>query len=681
MNARWHTFRNLRLLFVMAVAVLLANASVPWLLLQRHVEEQGKVEQSLRIRETLASVLILLVDAETGERGYILTGNDDFLQPYHNARQLMPLALERLRELVKDDPARLERIDALAKDVRRKLDELQNVIDLRREQEMAAAQALVASGTVKTSMDRLRDTISTLVNEEKHRQRLQAESESAWTRQATVSFAVVTLMNGLLFVLFYRLFALRHRQRLETVISSAMDGFIAVDHRHRIILMNTAAEKIFGRKARDVIGKPLHGLLPARFRTAHAGFLDAYGKSDEPARMMGRSGTIAGLRYDGAEIPLEASISKSGRGRDMIYTVILRDITDRLQAERILRASEQRHRDLMQLAPDAIFVNHDNRITYVNDACVKLLHAGKAEQLLGRSPLIFFHPDYHALIRTRIAQMLEQPRAVPLIEEKMIAVDGTVIEVEVAATSVPADKGLSILVICRDITARKESEAALREYAHETRELLRRLSGAEEDERRKISRELHDRVGQNLATLNLGLGTLHALLPADAPAAAGIRIADMQNLLQDTSVHIRDVMADLRPPALDDFGLAAALRIHAAACSERLSLDIAVRGDDLSPRPSPAVEIAFFRIAQEAINNAAKHAQASRIDISLSSADGVVTLRIDDDGTGFDTLRTPARASWGITTMRERAQAAGAVLVIDSAPGRGTRVSVRTAQP
>jgi signal transduction histidine kinase len=207
------------------------------------------------------------------------------------------------------------------------------------------------------------------------------------------------------------------------------------------------------------------------------------------------------------------------------------------------------------------------------------------------------------------------------------------------------------------------------------RELSRRLMDADEDARRRINRELHDRIGQNLSTLALNLSVIRERIPEDpSPDLVG-RIDRAQKLLEATILQMRNVMAELHPLALDDLGLLAALHAYAEPFSASIATPVVVQGDDVAPRLPPPVEMSLFRIAQEALANAAKHAQAERIEVTLANRADLVRLTIADDGVGFDTHR-PRVQSWGFNIMHERARAAGLALRIDSGAGRGTRVVV-----
>ena len=215
------------------------------------------------------------------------------------------------------------------------------------------------------------------------------------------------------------------------------------------------------------------------------------------------------------------------------------------------------------------------------------------------------------------------------------------------------------------------------EQLEQLRDLTRRLNEHAEIERRNISRELHDRVGPNLVALQLNLDMMQATLPPDASNKR--TLIDAREVLEQTIVHVRDVMSDLRPPALDDYGLLAALRSYAQRYAARLDAEVEVQGTDIKPRPSLAVETGLFRIAQEALNNIAKHACAQRVLIAAERTLTGITLAITDDGVGFDCEVERKSGGIGLDTMRERAEALGAALRIESRPGGPTSVVVELA--
>lgn len=226
-----------------------------------------------------------------------------------------------------------------------------------------------------------------------------------------------------------------------------------------------------------------------------------------------------------------------------------------------------------------------------------------------------------------------------------------------------------------------ELAESIRAQQAQLRALGVRLAKAEEAERHRLARELHDQVGQNLTALGLNLHMVQELLGGSCKARVAARLDDSLKRVKDTMDSIRTVMTDLRPTVLDDYGLPAALRWYAGQVAERAQLAVRVVAAATFPRLDPVVETALFRIAQEALTNVTRHAGARTVSVTLDMRPAGPRLRIDDDGAGFDPrkVRRPAGsgAGLGLLSMRERATAAGAQLVVSSRPGRGTRVTVQ----
>lgn len=230
----------------------------------------------------------------------------------------------------------------------------------------------------------------------------------------------------------------------------------------------------------------------------------------------------------------------------------------------------------------------------------------------------------------------------------------------------------------RALDARQRAESDLKEaLALQVRQqdqllaLGRRFTTLQEKERRDIARELHDRVGQNLAALGFNLEALRDAPPGDA---ARRKIEDSRALLEQTGRTISDVLTELKPPMLASYGLLDALRFHARELARRTGLDVGV--DGVEERFAPEIEMVLFRISQAALNNVAQHAKAKSVRVSVERIATRVRLEIRDDGAGFDAEKALASGRWGLTAMRERAEAIDGSLHIHSAPGSGTRVTV-----
>jgi signal transduction histidine kinase len=223
---------------------------------------------------------------------------------------------------------------------------------------------------------------------------------------------------------------------------------------------------------------------------------------------------------------------------------------------------------------------------------------------------------------------------------------------------------------------RDRAEQQLERRTGELRALTARLAEAEEAQRRRIARELHDQVGQSLTALGINLNIVRSQMGNGGAEALAARLDDSLAIVEKTTERIRDLMADLRPPVLDDYGLVAAVRWYCEQLTARTGIECTVEGDEPDPRLPIATETALFRIAQEALTNVAKHAQAAEVSVSVDAEPRVVRIIVSDRGVGFDAVDPPAQGSWGLLTMAERAEAVGGQCRIRSRPGQGTDVIV-----
>lgn len=230
-----------------------------------------------------------------------------------------------------------------------------------------------------------------------------------------------------------------------------------------------------------------------------------------------------------------------------------------------------------------------------------------------------------------------------------------------------------------DLSARRRAEEDARRYAARLRTMSRRLLEAQETERRRLSAELHDRIGQDLAAVNLDLHLLKDQLPVATRARVGARLDDAIARIESTADGVRDVAGALRPPVLDAYGLVVSLRTCAEQFAARTGIRVLVEDRWSGARADVDVETALFRVCQEALTNVMRHAGARLVRIALERGPTGASLSIDDDGRGFDVERTGLAEyeGLGILGMRERLSAVGGELLVDSTPGRGTRIVAR----
>jgi signal transduction histidine kinase len=215
-------------------------------------------------------------------------------------------------------------------------------------------------------------------------------------------------------------------------------------------------------------------------------------------------------------------------------------------------------------------------------------------------------------------------------------------------------------------------------------ELLHRVVSAQEAERQRIARELHDGTGQTLTALGLGLAAAADRLDSD-PVAVRRQLADMKQMNAQVLQEVHNVIADLRPSILDNLGLVPALRGHVSAFETRTGIQAQLIVQGKATRLKPEVETTIFRIVQESLTNVARHAAARSVLVQVVFGDEGVQISTHDDGRGFDVARALAgedgRAAWGLLGIQERASLVGGVAELLSAPGQGTTVRVAIPQP
>ncbi len=332
----------------------------------------------------------------------------------------------------------------------------------------------------------------------------------------------------------------------------------------------------------------------------------------------------------------------------------LSDITELKKVQQELIDSEQRYRTLTDRAPVPLIVHDGKQIVYVNAAAIRMFGASSATELLGTEMFRLVHPDFREVARQRVRLSIEQAGSLSAFEYKLLKLDGSTLAVEVQSTSVMFDGAPSVQVAMNDVTER--------------RDFSKRQLAAVEDERKRISREVHDQVGQVFTAIKLIVQSL----PRDAlPKEQGSAI--MQALEMGIAA-TRKITAELRPPLLDDLGLAAALDRLCGQMLGVVNLDFEI--DVASQEALDANQaLSLFRIAQEALTNVLKHAAAKHVTISGRRGNNEYVFRIKDDGRGLKSRNTRADAM-GVAGMQERARIMGGRCTIESNSKKGTLVEV-----
>jgi PAS domain S-box-containing protein len=463
--------------------------------------------------------------------------------------------------------------------------------------------------------------------------------------------------------------------RLGALLDSAMDAIITIDESQRIVLYNRAAERIFGWPAAEVIGQPLPRLIPERFREAHAGHLRRFGATGTSSRRMGGSTVVYGLRADGEEFPLDASISQLDTPDGKLFTVILRDVTERVEAEREQARLAARLSGLVDSAMDAIVTADEAQKIILYNRAAERMFGWPALQVIGRPLDILIPKRFRPLHREHVKRF----GTTGVTNRRMgtgpvlmgLRSNGEEFPIEASISQVDTPEGKLFTVILRDVTERVRAQQEVAASAAEA-------SGAREQEKARIARELHDELAQSLAAMKMDARWVMENLDSREDAAAKLR--GLVGLLDHAVAATRRIAADLRPLVLDDLGLIAALEWLANAFTERHRLPCRLDLDPALDLQEPHAT-AVFRIVQESLANVAKHAHADTVQVRLARDGRDVVMTVSDDGMGFDPGAPAKPTSLGLAGLRERAEILRGSVSIRSAPGRGTSVEARIPLP
>jgi PAS domain S-box-containing protein len=440
---------------------------------------------------------------------------------------------------------------------------------------------------------------------------------------------------------------------------------------HRYIEVNETFERITGWRRDEVIGRtPLDiGLwvAPAQRLEASKRLLAEGSLRDLEADFCMKDGNIRIGRVSAEVIELG--------GQPCVLGVIA-DITEHKRAEAALRESEDKFRLLLDSTAEAIYgIDLEGRCTFCNPACLRALGYEHIDEMLGKNMHDLMHharPDgsLFPVEECRVHQVARTGEGVHADDEVLWKADGTSFPAEY--WSHPQRRGQEIVgavVAFIDITQRKLAEAALASVS-------RKLIEAQEQERTRIARELHDDIGQRLALLSIELAKLQQH-SSGLSTEARDRVGTLQKQTSEIASDIQSLSHKLHSSKLEYLGIAAAMQGFCEEFGEQQKVEIDFKTQD-TPRPLPPdISLCLFRVLQEALHNSAKHSGAQHFEVRLWGTLGEVHLTVRDSGAGFDMETAKASRGIGLVSMEERVKLLQGTFSIKSQPNSGTSIHAR----
>ncbi len=507
---------------------------------------------------------------------------------------------------------------------------------------------------------------------------------------------------------------------LKLLIESAPIAIAVVDSRGQIVYVNTKLEELFGYERNELWGKAVELLMPGHFHAAHINHRSRYMQNPH-VRVMGSGMDLAGQRKDGSEFPIEAGLSYLQMGNEAMVIATVTDISRRKETEALLerRVAERTHEiERRQQVSDGLrailtILNSNRSLEeilahIVAQACLLLTADAsliywldQRNQELTVQVSNGLSAEVQAQLVERMAQIV--PSLGLLAEQPVVISDCPQSEISSATSRFTMETQLASLgyraYLAVPITIKSEVYGGLLlcyEQAHNFSQEAISLAFTVGDqtalaienarlhtqiqrsavtaERNRIARDLHDAVTQTLFSASMIAEVLPRIWQRNQ-AMGQQKLEELRELTRGALAEMRTLLLELRPAKLAEIDLVDLLRQLAEGVMGRARVTVALAIDGEADLP-PDVKIAFYRIAQEALNNVAKHAQAHHVQINLTCRPETISLSVADDGCGF-VFATIMPAHLGLGIMRERAEDIGATLTVESAPDQGTNIGVQ----
>jgi len=540
----------------MLVAIALIGG---WILRQVDVSDDW-VDHTRVVISTNQQLLSEVKDAQSAERGYIITSQDAYLNAFAAVSQDIPRTLSRLRQLISDNPTQQRRVLALEDLIAQRMSVLDEGLRQRKESGFESAERVVFSGQGLKVMNQIQIASQEIENDEY--ELLQARKQ---TRQAHLREGFIAIIGASLLALLALLSApldvrraLRQRDaarqhqhesesRAHALFQAATQAIVIVDQRGKIVMANPATEKLFGYATDELVGQSIELLIPEKLRGSHVEHRTRYFNNPQ-SRPMGLGLDLQARRKDGAEFYAEISLS------------------------------------------------------YIESA-----------------------------------------------------------------------RGTLGVAFVNDISRRRADELAIQHQQQDLRVLAGRLMTAQDEERRRIARDLHDDLSQKLAYLAMDIGKLTS-------KAVEQELKEDLRPLQARAVEVADsvrrISHQLHPSVLDDIGLEAALEQYCDEFAERSGIAAHFTSQNVPNSLPREVASSLYHIFQECLRNVSKHSQARSVFVTLEGANNLLRLSVRDEGVGLAPDRLERGASIGLVGMKERAHLVNGSVSIQSKIGQGTEVTV-----
>lgn len=465
----------------------------------------------------------------------------------------------------------------------------------------------------------------------------------------------------------------------RSIVDSVLDGIVISDGEGRIVFANHQIERLFGYTSDELLGKRVEILLPRRLRKMHAKQRADFYRRPR-TRLLGSDIRFLGLRSDGSEFPAEIGLSpiRTEGEEEMLVAAAIRDVTATRKAQEGLRQSEEWFSTTLASIGDAVIAtDRQGRVKFMNPTAERM--TGWSQTEAAGQPLLLVFPieneETGESIETPVERVIRESAVVGLANHAvLVARDGARRCIDDSAAPIRDEEGeiIGVVMVFHDVTDERLA-------GRDLKRLTARLLEMQEEERRQVAYDIHDGLGQLLTAASLHVEAFAGRRRPAQSADVEEELGKARRCLTDAVVEMRRMVSDLGPLLLDELGLVGAGERLLDEMAERAGWETEFEDRTDSFRLDRMAETAVMRILQEALANAAKHADAGRVDVHFAREDNTLTMEVRDWGRGFDSegaTEPMLGRHVGLVGMRERAVIIGGQFEIESAPGEGTVVRV-----
>ena len=690
--------------FLLLLAIPVASGLLMWLLAKQAERRAELVTHTLQVQRSLESLVADLKNASSSHRGYLLTGDEAFLQTYRETTAASLREISQLVALTAENPEQQKALNQIRPLVEERFKYLES------EQELFRAGTLDQTAIrVGTEEDKLRhrlllDRIAVMKQEE---ERLLNRLTSALDITAARFYRLLYLGYALIVILVASLYLsvrrygqqaeaaeshlsqlnaeLDQRVRERTALLKAREDLLntfiqhmpipvaMLDREMRYIQMSDSwctANRIERSRSIGVSNYDLVPDIPEHWKEVHRRCLAGETLRSEEDRWDRPDSQTLWLRWE-----VRPWGNRDGLPEGIL--ILAEDITERKNIEEALRESEETNRMLLENASQGILAINANGIIVMANRMVNSMFEYAPNELIGQPHEVLIPDESKESHSEYVAQFFAEPNVHRMRAPKELTgrrKDGSCFPVEISLSTVHTKRGLLAISFITDVTDRKQAENALRESEERLRALTGQLMTAQEEERRNLARELHDDLTQELAFLSIELGRIAKELP-DSQQENRERVQALQAQVFRATSGVRRLSHGLHPSVITDFGLSGALEEFCAEFESfhEVAVDYEAPYEDM--KISGVIATCLFRIAQESLKNAVVHGHATNIRVTLGVNDGHIQLQVKDNGTGFAVESSPTKARLGLISMTERIRLVNGTLKVSSAPGKGTEIT------